>query len=55
MNDNPNNNEAENNKKEPEIIVNNYGETKDSAVVIDEADRTVLLTETETIVIEKIR
>ena len=39
--------------KEPEIIVNNYGTTKDSAVVIEEADRTVLLTDNETIVIPK--
>lgn len=53
MSENLNPNEAENTKQEPEIIVNNYGETKDSAVVIDEADRTVLLTDKETIVIEK--
>lgn len=39
--------------KEPEIIVNNYGTTKDSAVVIEEADRTVLLTDNETIVIPR--
>ncbi len=38
---------------EPEILVNDYGTTKDSAVVIEEADRTVLLTDSETIVIEK--
>jgi len=37
----------------PEISVNEYGRTKDPAVVIDEADRTVLLTPDETIVIEK--
>ncbi|MEO8574998.1 MAG: hypothetical protein ABI481_13630, partial [Pyrinomonadaceae bacterium] len=38
---------------EPKILVNEYGETRDSAVVIDEADRTVLLTQDETIVIDK--
>lgn len=38
---------------ETEIVVNEYGETRDSAVVVDEPDRTVLLTENETIVIEK--
>lgn len=38
---------------EPQIIVNEYGATKDSAVVIEEADRTVLLTNDETVVIEK--
>ncbi|MEJ7848488.1 MAG: hypothetical protein WKF92_10410 [Pyrinomonadaceae bacterium] len=38
---------------EPEIVVNNYGTTKDSAVVIEEADRTVLLTDNETIVIPR--
>jgi Tfp pilus assembly protein PilO len=40
-------------ENEPEIIVNEYGETRDSAVVVDEADRTVLLTENETVVIDK--
>lgn len=40
-------------KKQAEIIVNNYGETKDSTVVIEEEDRTVMLTEDETIIIEK--
>lgn len=53
MSENLKPNEAENNKIEPEIVVNNYGETKDSAVVIEEAERTVLLTEKETIIIEK--
>lgn len=38
---------------EPEILVNEYGETRDPAVVVDEANRTVLLTEDETIVIDK--
>ena len=53
MSENLKPNEAENNKTEPEIIVNDYGETKDSAVVVEDAERTVLLTEKETIVIEK--
>lgn len=39
--------------KEPEILVNEYGSTKDTAVVVEEADRTVLLTEDETIIVEK--
>lgn len=38
---------------EPEIVVNNYGTTRDSAVVVEEADRTVLLTDNETIVIPR--
>ena len=37
----------------PEMIVNEPGAAKGDAVVIEEADRTVLLTEDETIVIEK--
>lgn len=53
MSENLKPNEAENIKKEPEIIVNDYGATKDSAVVVDDAEKTVLLTEQETIVIEK--
>ena len=40
-------------ENEPEILVNEYGETRDPAVVVDEADRTVLLTQDETIVIAK--
>lgn len=40
-------------KKEPQIIVNDYGATNDQTVVVEEADRTVLLTDKETIVIEK--
>ena len=36
-----------------EISVNDYGQTKDAAVVVDEADRTVLLTPDETVVFEK--
>ena len=38
---------------ESEILVNEYGETRDPAVVVDEPDRTVLLTDDETIVIDK--
>ncbi len=46
--------ENENSDRETEIIRNEeYGDVKDSAVVIEEEDRTVLLTEDETIVIEK--
>jgi hypothetical protein len=37
----------------PEISVNQYGSTIDPAVVIDESDRTVLLTPDETVVFEK--
>jgi len=44
-------NESEN--FEPEILVNDYGQTIDSTVVIEEADRTVLLTDTETIIFDK--
>ena len=40
-------------KERPEILVNEYGETRDRAVVVDDADRTVLLTDDETIVIDK--
>ena len=40
-------------EKESEILVNEYGETRDTAVVVDEPDRTVLLTQDETIVIDK--
>jgi uncharacterized membrane protein len=39
--------------EQPEIVVNEYGETRDAAVVVEEADRTVLLTPDETIVIDK--
>ena len=53
MEENQKPNEEQNLKTQPEIIVNDYGATKDSAVVIEEADRTVLLTEEETIIIEK--
>ncbi|MDQ6788268.1 MAG: hypothetical protein M3033_15795 [Acidobacteriota bacterium] len=40
-------------KVEPEILVNDYGSTRDSTVVVEEATRTVLLTDNETIIIEK--
>jgi hypothetical protein len=53
MNENLDPNESAENKKEPEIIVNEYGATRDSTVVVEEANRTVLLTENETIIIEK--
>ncbi len=43
----------ENSKKLPEMVVNDYGTTKDSTVVIEEENRTVMLTEDETIIIEK--
>jgi len=39
--------------EKPEISVNEYGRTKDAAVVVDEANRTVLLTPDETMVFEK--
>lgn len=38
---------------EPVILRNEYGEAPDSTVVVDEAERTVMLTENETIIIEK--
>lgn len=37
----------------PEIIVNEFAGTKDSTVVVEEETRTVLLTDNETIIIEK--
>ena len=40
-------------QEESKIIVNEYGTTMDSAVVVEEADRTVLLTDNETIVFPK--
>ncbi len=47
------NENSEESKKQAEITVNDYGATKDSTVVIEEEDRTVMLTEDETIIIEK--
>lgn len=43
----------ENEEKQPEMLVNDYGSTLDPAVVVEEADRTVLLTNDETMIIEK--
>ena len=40
-------------KKQSEIVRNELGETKDSTVVVEEEDRTVILTDDETIVMEK--
>jgi len=52
MEDNkPKNDDSEETK--PQIHVNDYGETIDPTVVVEEADRTVLLTENETIIIPK--
>ena len=45
--------ESAQSNQETEIVVNEYGAVKDSAVVVEEETRTVLLTENETIVIEK--
>ena len=44
---------AEETTQKPEIVVNEYGATKDSAVVVEEETRTILLTENETIIIDK--
>jgi Tfp pilus assembly protein PilO len=38
---------------EPQIVTNEYGQTKDAAVVVEEGNRTVLLTPNETVVFEK--
>jgi len=40
-------------ENESEILVNEYGTTRDGTVVVDEPNRTVLLTQDETIVIDK--
>jgi hypothetical protein len=40
-------------EKEPEILRNEVGKVPDPTVVVDEADRTVMLTADETIIIEK--
>lgn len=53
MNENLKPSDAVEPNKEPEIIVNEYGLTKDSTVVVEEENRTVLLTDNETIIIEK--
>ncbi len=46
-------NKDQDHHEEPEIVRNDYGATKDSTVVVEEEDRTVLLTEDETVIIEK--
>jgi Tfp pilus assembly protein PilO len=53
MNENQKPNNSNEPNKESEIIVNEYGATKDSTVVIEEETRTVLLTNDETIIFEK--
>ena len=56
MNENnldPNNQPHEAQPEKTEMFVNDYGTTADSTVLIEEEDRTVLLTDKETIVIEK--
>ena len=40
-------------RNESEMVVNEYGATRDSAVIVEEANRTVLLTDDETIIFEK--
>ena len=47
------NDPADQPENQPEMFVNDYGATKDSTVVVEESDRTVLLTPNETIVIDK--
>ena len=46
-------NESAEQNEQPEIVVNDYGATTDSTVVIEEETRTVLLTDDETIIFEK--
>ncbi len=53
MNENPKLNDSIEANREPEILVNEYGATIDSTVVVEEETRTILLTDNETIVIEK--
>ena len=53
MNENQKPNDAIESNTEPQIVTNEYGATVDSTVVIEEETRTVLLTDNETIVIEK--
>lgn len=53
MNDKPLDQRNLPDENETEILVNEYGETRDATVVVDEPDRTVLLTQNETIVIDK--
>lgn len=53
MAENFNRDEPGENRVESEILVNDYGATRDSTVVVEEENRTVLLTDNETIIIEK--
>ncbi len=53
MDENQKLNEATESNEEPQIVVNDYGTTKDSTVVVEEETRTVLLTDDETIIFEK--
>ncbi len=53
MNENLKPNDSTEANREPEIVVNEYGTTIDSTVVVEEETRTVLLTDNETIIIEK--
>ncbi len=46
-------NQNPNDAREPEIIRNEIGNAADPTVVVDEADRTVVLTDKETIILEK--
>ena len=50
---NPNTTSGDAEPEKTEIFVNDYGSTVDSTVVVEEENRTVLLTDNETIVIEK--
>jgi Tfp pilus assembly protein PilO len=50
---NPNTTSSDAEPEKTEIFVNDYGSTVDSTVVVEEENRTVLLTDNETIVIEK--
>jgi len=53
MDENQKPNEVTQSNEEPQIVVNDYGTTKDSTVFIEEETRTVLLTDDETIIFEK--
>ncbi|CAN5238868.1 hypothetical protein BH20ACI1_BH20ACI1_14450 [soil metagenome] len=53
MNETNEPNESEKRKEMPEMVVNDYGNSRDDAVVIEEETRTVFLTEDETLIIEK--
>lgn len=50
---NPNNQPREPEAEKTEFLTNDYGATIDPTVVVEEEDRTVLLTDKETIIIEK--